>query len=58
VSPAPSTERDGQIYCNDGDWVESCTALVESSRGELSLLQWTELTRSELRLSVPIREAA
>ena len=28
---------DGVLYCNDGDWVESCTALVESSSGELSL---------------------
>ena len=28
---------DGVLYCNDGDWVESCTALVESMSGELSL---------------------
>jgi UDP-2,3-diacylglucosamine pyrophosphatase LpxH len=28
---------DGVMYCNDGDWVESCTALVESMSGELSL---------------------
>ena len=27
-------------YYNDGDWVESCTALVEDQRGELSLLEW------------------
>jgi UDP-2,3-diacylglucosamine pyrophosphatase LpxH len=31
---------DGLTYCNDGDWVESCTALVEDARGELSLLRW------------------
>jgi UDP-2,3-diacylglucosamine pyrophosphatase LpxH len=31
---------DGLTYCNDGDWVESCTALVEDAHGELSLLQW------------------
>jgi UDP-2,3-diacylglucosamine pyrophosphatase LpxH len=30
-------EIDGVLYCNDGDWVESCTALVESPGGELSL---------------------
>jgi UDP-2,3-diacylglucosamine pyrophosphatase LpxH len=29
----------GVLYCNDGDWVESCTALVESMSGELSLWQ-------------------
>ncbi|HEY6123841.1 MAG TPA: UDP-2,3-diacylglucosamine diphosphatase [Steroidobacteraceae bacterium] len=28
---------DGVLYCNDGDWVESCTALVESNSGQLSL---------------------
>lgn len=29
---------DGVLYCNDGDWVESCSALVESADGRLSLL--------------------
>ncbi len=32
----------GVLYCNDGDWVESCTALVESYAGELELLRWIE----------------
>jgi UDP-2,3-diacylglucosamine pyrophosphatase LpxH len=32
-------EIDGVTYCNDGDWVESCTALIESPSGELSLWQ-------------------
>jgi UDP-2,3-diacylglucosamine pyrophosphatase LpxH len=36
------TEIDGITYCNDGDWVESCTALVEDFQGRLSLLRWTE----------------
>lgn len=31
---------DGLLYCNDGDWVESMTALVEDHRGELHLLRW------------------
>jgi UDP-2,3-diacylglucosamine pyrophosphatase LpxH len=33
---------DGIVYCNDGDWVESCTTLVEDYAGRLSLLRWTE----------------
>lgn len=33
---------DGVLYCNDGDWVESCTTLVEDYSGHLSLLRWTE----------------
>ena len=32
---------DGVLYCNDGDWVESCTALVEDARGRLEIVQWT-----------------
>ena len=31
---------DGVLYCNDGDWVESMTALVESFDGDLQIVQW------------------
>jgi UDP-2,3-diacylglucosamine pyrophosphatase LpxH len=30
----------GLVYCNDGDWVESCTALVELANGALELVTW------------------
>ena len=30
----------GITYCNDGDWVESCTALVEHRDGRLEILDW------------------
>jgi UDP-2,3-diacylglucosamine pyrophosphatase LpxH len=40
IHRADLAERDGLLYCNDGDWVESCTALVEDQAGELSLLTW------------------
>ena len=33
-------EIDGTLYCNTGDWVESCSALVEGASGELGLLRW------------------
>lgn len=33
---------DGVLYCNDGDWVESCTALVEHHDGRLEILHWAE----------------
>jgi len=42
IHRAEITEIDGITYCNDGDWVESCTTLVEDFRGHLSLLRWTE----------------
>ena len=31
------------LYCNDGDWVESCTALVEHFDGRLEILRWAEV---------------
>ena len=31
---------DGTLYCNDGDWVESLTALVEQRDGTLALVHW------------------
>lgn len=34
-------------YYNDGDWVESCTALVEHSDGRMEILDWAERTRAQ-----------
>ena len=31
---------DGVLYCNDGDWVESLTALVEHGDGRLEIIDW------------------
>jgi len=35
----------GMLYLNDGDWVESCTALVEHHDGRLELIDWAALNR-------------
>jgi UDP-2,3-diacylglucosamine pyrophosphatase LpxH len=40
IHRAEIRDVNGILYCNDGDWVESRTALVENERGELSLLFW------------------
>jgi UDP-2,3-diacylglucosamine pyrophosphatase LpxH len=34
---------DGIVYCNDGDWVESCTALVEHFDGRFEIIAWADL---------------
>jgi len=39
---------DGILYCNCGDWVESCTALVEHHDGRLELLRWTDAAQVSL----------
>jgi UDP-2,3-diacylglucosamine pyrophosphatase LpxH len=33
---------DGIQYMNCGDWVESCTTLIEDEFGQISLLHWSE----------------
>ncbi len=33
----------GIMYCNDGDWVESLSALVEDAAGELRLISWQDV---------------
>jgi UDP-2,3-diacylglucosamine pyrophosphatase LpxH len=43
----------GVLYCNDGDWVESLSALVETHEGELKLLMWADL-QAQLH-PVPVR---
>ncbi len=49
-------EREQIQYINTGDWVESCTAIVETHTGELQLIDWAEIARgrlAELRKSAP-----
>ncbi len=40
IHKAEIKEIDGLLYCNDGDWVESLTALVEDFDGNLKLVHW------------------
>jgi len=42
IHQAELSMRDNLIYSNCGDWVESCTALVETNDGSLELLHWSE----------------
>ena len=37
----------GVLYCNDGDWVESLTALVEHHDGRLEIVDWSDLIASQ-----------
>jgi UDP-2,3-diacylglucosamine pyrophosphatase LpxH len=34
-------------YYNDGDWVESCTALVEHPNGQMEIVDWADRKRRE-----------
>ncbi|MCP8900027.1 UDP-2,3-diacylglucosamine diphosphatase [Gilvimarinus xylanilyticus] len=47
-------EENGIRYCNTGDWIENCTAIVEDFSGEMRLLhysdqvQWQEATDNKV----------
>jgi UDP-2,3-diacylglucosamine pyrophosphatase LpxH len=45
---------DGTLYANTGDWVETCSALVETGRGELQLLRWPHLSALSATSGAPL----
>jgi UDP-2,3-diacylglucosamine pyrophosphatase LpxH len=49
------------LYCNTGDWVESCTAMVEASDGKLEILRWADdaaKLKSRVQGDIPTLTAA
>ncbi len=42
IHHAEIREIDGVMYHNCGDWVESCTALIEHASGDIELVDWIE----------------
>ena len=42
IHKAEMRDIDGITYINDGDWVESCTAVVEHDGGRLELINWSQ----------------
>ncbi|MEN9391935.1 MAG: hypothetical protein RLZZ104_278 [Pseudomonadota bacterium] len=44
------------VYYNDGDWVESCTALVEDAAGNMRLIDWADHLQA-LAFAKKVKEA-
>lgn len=42
IHHAEMRDFEGVVYANDGDWVESCTALVEHFDGTLEIIHWAD----------------
>ncbi|MBP2311160.1 UDP-2,3-diacylglucosamine diphosphatase [Azospirillum soli] len=57
IHTAEMRELEGILYCNDGDWVESCTALVEHPCGRLEIINWADVLRRRTTLKVPEKTA-
>ncbi|KMZ13207.1 Ser/Thr protein phosphatase family protein, UDP-2,3-diacylglucosamine hydrolase [Candidatus Burkholderia humilis] len=50
IHKAEIRDIDGVLYCNDGDWVESLSALVETYDGELKIVfYWTVMRSPQAR---------
>jgi UDP-2,3-diacylglucosamine pyrophosphatase LpxH len=47
---------DNILYCNDGDWIENCTALVENTEGYIELIHWSDI-RKTLKVNNEITKA-
>jgi len=48
IHHAEIREIDGITYCNDGDWVESCTALVEHFDGRFEIVYWADIVKKQI----------
>ncbi len=60
IHRAEIRDINGILYCNDGDWVESCTSLVEDMNGHLRLIDWPKM-REQARvapIALPVGQAA
>ena len=42
IHHAEIRDVEGVRYMNCGDWVESCTALIETMEGEFRIVRWAE----------------
>ncbi|MDH4391781.1 MAG: UDP-2,3-diacylglucosamine diphosphatase [Aquabacterium sp.] len=54
IHHAEIRDVDGILYCNDGDWVESLTALIEHPDGRLEIADWS----AKRTVQLPARSAA
>jgi UDP-2,3-diacylglucosamine pyrophosphatase LpxH len=59
IHHAEIREIEGVSYHNCGDWVESCTALVEDFNGKLSVVRWVQIDHlNETPKVTPLRRPA
>jgi len=52
IHSAAIRDIDGMTYINCGDWVDSCTAIVEHHDGRMELIQWIAEPVAEVAASV------
>jgi len=62
IHHAEIKDMEGFLYVNTGDFVESCTAIVEHRNGSLELVRWRKaearLAEEEALEAIPLRKAS
>ncbi|RYF02123.1 MAG: UDP-2,3-diacylglucosamine diphosphatase [Comamonadaceae bacterium] len=58
IHHAELRDIDGVLYANDGDWVESLTALAEKPDGTLEIVHWAQAMAAAKASAVPARKRA
>jgi UDP-2,3-diacylglucosamine pyrophosphatase LpxH len=56
IHKAEMREIEGVLYLNDGDWVESCTAIVEGFDGTMRIVDWLTARKALLAAPLPLAE--
>jgi UDP-2,3-diacylglucosamine pyrophosphatase LpxH len=56
IHAAALKDIDGVHYVNCGDWVDSCTAIVEHEDGRLELIEWGKARQAPAAVLVPAPE--
>jgi UDP-2,3-diacylglucosamine pyrophosphatase LpxH len=57
IHHAELRDIDGILYANDGDWVESLSALVEHHDGRLEIVDWVAWTAARLPRAAAVEQA-
>jgi len=58
IHRAEMRDINGTLYCNDGDWVESRSALVEHMDGRLEIVYWDEMAAEPVAALAAIQHTA
>jgi UDP-2,3-diacylglucosamine pyrophosphatase LpxH len=54
IHHAANRQIGGVHYLNCGDWVESCTAIVEDETGVFTIVRWSDLADRQSAWSAPV----
>jgi len=56
IHAAAMRQVDGMTYFNCGDWVDSCTAILEHTDGRLELVEWGALAPGSMQGRSPVED--